>query len=113
MAWLDLLAGSAAEKERPLRLLITEPGPARPPRVRGLVVIGRDRVGDRRDDSHASATAGTTERVDLEDALKKFGPPHPDHPHTWVDDLTRYAEALRPETRAKVLGENVRRIYKF
>jgi predicted TIM-barrel fold metal-dependent hydrolase len=39
--------------------------------------------------------------------------PHPDHPHTWVDDLTRYAEALRPETRAKVLGENVRRIYKF
>jgi hypothetical protein len=30
-----------------------------------------------------------------------------------VDDLTRYAEALSPETRAKVLGENVRRIYKF
>ncbi|MCP5200892.1 MAG: amidohydrolase [Gammaproteobacteria bacterium] len=37
--------------------------------------------------------------------------PHPDHPHTWVDDLTRYAARLAPATRAKVLGENVRRIY--
>ena len=32
-------------------------------------------------------------------------------PHTWVDDLTRYAEVLTEETRAKVLGGNVRRIY--
>ena len=39
--------------------------------------------------------------------------PHPDHPHTWVDDLTRYAEALSPETRAMVLGDNVRRIYRL
>ncbi len=39
--------------------------------------------------------------------------PHPDHPHTWVDDLTRYAEKLAPETRAKVLGGNVKRIYKL
>ena len=39
--------------------------------------------------------------------------PHPDHPHTWVDDLTRYANALPPETRAKVLGDNVRRIYRL
>jgi predicted TIM-barrel fold metal-dependent hydrolase len=37
--------------------------------------------------------------------------PHPDHPHTWVDDLTRYAESLSPETRQLVLGENVKRIY--
>jgi predicted TIM-barrel fold metal-dependent hydrolase len=37
--------------------------------------------------------------------------PHPDHPHTWVDDLTRYAEALSPEARAGVLGGNVKRIY--
>ena len=37
--------------------------------------------------------------------------PHPDHPHTWVDDLTRYAEQLKPATRRKVLGDNVRRIY--
>ena len=39
--------------------------------------------------------------------------PHPDHPHTWVDDLTRYANSLKPKTRAMVLGENVRRIYKI
>lgn len=39
--------------------------------------------------------------------------PHPDHPHTWVDDLTRYAEKLEPATRAKVLGDNVRRIYRL
>ena len=39
--------------------------------------------------------------------------PHPDHPHTWVDDLTVYAERLTPATRAKVLGDNVKRIYKL
>ena len=39
--------------------------------------------------------------------------PHPDHPHTWVDDLTRYANVLSPETRAKVLGGNVKRIYRL
>jgi len=39
--------------------------------------------------------------------------PHPDHPHTWVDDLTRYAEVLKAETRAKVLGGNVKRIYRL
>jgi predicted TIM-barrel fold metal-dependent hydrolase len=39
--------------------------------------------------------------------------PHPDHPHTWVDDLTRYAETLAPEVRAKVLGGNVKRIYRL
>ena len=39
--------------------------------------------------------------------------PHPDHPHTWVDELTRYAEALSPDTRQKVLGGNVKRIYRL
>jgi predicted TIM-barrel fold metal-dependent hydrolase len=39
--------------------------------------------------------------------------PHPDHPHTWVTDLTRYANVLRPDVRRKVLGDNVRRIYKL
>jgi uncharacterized protein len=39
--------------------------------------------------------------------------PHPDHPHTWVDDLTRYAQTLSDDTRAKVLGDNVRRIYRL
>ncbi len=37
--------------------------------------------------------------------------PHPDHPHTWVDDLCRYADALEEPTRSKVLGGNVKRIY--
>ncbi|MGH6739076.1 MAG: amidohydrolase family protein, partial [Bradyrhizobium sp.] len=39
--------------------------------------------------------------------------PHPDHPHTWVDNLTRYVEPLSPPTRAKVLGGNVKRIYRL
>ena len=39
--------------------------------------------------------------------------PHPDHPHTWVDDLTLYAQALPAGTREKVLGGNVKRIYKL
>ena len=39
--------------------------------------------------------------------------PHPDHPHTWVDDLTQYVQTLTPVTRAQVLGDNVRRIYKL
>jgi predicted TIM-barrel fold metal-dependent hydrolase len=37
--------------------------------------------------------------------------PHPDHPSTWVDGLTRQVEGLRPATREAYLGENVRRIY--
>ena len=39
--------------------------------------------------------------------------PHPDHPGTWVDALTRFVEPLSPETRAKVLGANTNRIYKL
>ena len=37
--------------------------------------------------------------------------PHPDHPGTWVRALERFVAPLSPETRAKVLGENVVRIY--
>ena len=37
--------------------------------------------------------------------------PHPDHPGTWVPALERFVEPLSDKTRAKVLGENVRRIY--
>ncbi len=39
--------------------------------------------------------------------------PHPDHPHTWVDDLTSYAAKLSPQAREKVLGGNVKRIYRL
>ncbi len=38
--------------------------------------------------------------------------PHPDHPGTWVRALERFVRPLTPATRAKVLGDNVRRIYR-
>ncbi len=37
--------------------------------------------------------------------------PHPDHPGTWAHSLERFVEPLSDETRAKLLGGNVRRIY--
>ena len=39
--------------------------------------------------------------------------PHPDHPSSWVRSLERFVLPLSPETRAKVLGGNVSRIYKL
>jgi predicted TIM-barrel fold metal-dependent hydrolase len=37
--------------------------------------------------------------------------PHPDHPGSWAKALERFVEPLSAETRSKVLGENVSRIY--
>ena len=37
--------------------------------------------------------------------------PHPDHPGTWVPALEHMVADLSHETRAAVLGGNVRRIY--
>jgi predicted TIM-barrel fold metal-dependent hydrolase len=37
--------------------------------------------------------------------------PHPDHPGSWAQALERFVEPLSAETRAKVLGGNVERIY--
>lgn len=37
--------------------------------------------------------------------------PHPDHPGTWVDALTRLVEPLTPSTRQAFLGDNARRLY--
>jgi hypothetical protein len=37
--------------------------------------------------------------------------PHPDHPGTWAPALERFVAPLSAETRAKVLGRNVARIY--
>jgi predicted TIM-barrel fold metal-dependent hydrolase len=37
--------------------------------------------------------------------------PHPDHPSAWARALERFVAPLSPATRAKLLGENVRRIY--
>jgi predicted TIM-barrel fold metal-dependent hydrolase len=37
--------------------------------------------------------------------------PHPDHPGTWARALERFVGPLSAETRAKILGRNVARIY--
>jgi predicted TIM-barrel fold metal-dependent hydrolase len=37
--------------------------------------------------------------------------PHPDHQGSWVRALERFVEPLTEKTRAKVLGENVSRLY--
>ena len=37
--------------------------------------------------------------------------PHPDHPGTWAHSLEKLVAPLSPETRAKLLGGNVARIY--
>jgi predicted TIM-barrel fold metal-dependent hydrolase len=37
--------------------------------------------------------------------------PHPDHPGTWAHALERFVAPLSAGTRAKVLGDNVARIY--
>lgn len=37
--------------------------------------------------------------------------PHPDHPGTWAPSLERLVAPLSEETRAKVLGRNVARLY--
>ena len=37
--------------------------------------------------------------------------PHPDHPGTWVDALTSLVATLGDETRQRLLGDNIRRIY--
>jgi predicted TIM-barrel fold metal-dependent hydrolase len=39
--------------------------------------------------------------------------PHPDHPGTWAHALERLVAPLSPETRAKLLGRNVARIYRL
>ncbi len=39
--------------------------------------------------------------------------PHPDHPGSWAQALERLVGPLAPETRAKLLGRNVARIYRL
>lgn len=64
-------------------------------------------------DPDETAAPHIIEHVGAECFLWATDYPHPDHPHTWVDDLTRYAEVLSPAARAKVLGDNVKRIYQL
>lgn len=39
--------------------------------------------------------------------------PHPDHTDTYIDGLRELIADLAPATRAKILGENVRKVYKL
>ena len=39
--------------------------------------------------------------------------PHPDHPGTWALALERLVAPLSADTRAKLLGRNVARIYRL
>jgi len=39
--------------------------------------------------------------------------PHPDHPSTWARSLERFVAPLSAETRAKLLGRNVARLYEL
>ena len=39
--------------------------------------------------------------------------PHPDHPSTWARSLERFVAPLSTETRAKLLGRNVERLYEL
>jgi hypothetical protein len=64
-------------------------------------------------DPDETTTPHTIDTVGADCFLWATDYPHPDHPHTWVDDLTRYAQTLAPDTRAKLLGQNVRRIYRL
>ncbi|MBK8960373.1 MAG: amidohydrolase [Proteobacteria bacterium] len=64
-------------------------------------------------DPDETAAPLTVDHVGAECFLWATDYPHPDHPHTWVDDLTRFAEQLAPATRAQLLGGNVRRIYRL
>ncbi len=52
--------------------------------------------------------------VDLVGADKFFWAsdfPHPDHTGNYLEEVEEMAERLRPEARAKVLGDNVLRVY--
>ena len=64
-------------------------------------------------DPDETAAPYTVDHVGPDNFMWATDYPHPDHPHTWVDDLTAFADRLPPAVRAKVLGDNVRRIYKL
>jgi len=64
-------------------------------------------------DPDETAAPLTFDHVGAECFLWATDYPHPDHPHTWVPDLENLVANLSAETRRKVLGDNVRRIYKL
>ncbi|MDH3641219.1 MAG: amidohydrolase [Gammaproteobacteria bacterium] len=64
-------------------------------------------------DPDETAAAHIIDHVGADNFMWATDYPHPDHPHTWVDDLTSFVAPLGPETRAKFLGKNVKNIYKL
>jgi predicted TIM-barrel fold metal-dependent hydrolase len=64
-------------------------------------------------DPDETAAPLTIEHVGADCFLWATDYPHPDHPSTWVRALERFVEPLGPASRAKVLGENVTRIYRI
>ena len=64
-------------------------------------------------DPDESAAPLTIEHVGAHCFLWATDYPHPDHPSTWVRALERFVAPLAPAARAKVLGENVARIYRL
>jgi len=64
-------------------------------------------------DPDETAAPLTIEHVGADCFLWATDYPHPDHPSTWVRALERFVAPLAPASRAKVLGENVARIYRL
>lgn len=62
-------------------------------------------------DPDERAAAYIMDHVGAECFLWATDYPHPDHPGTWVHALERLVAPLGAETRAKLLGQNVARIY--
>jgi predicted TIM-barrel fold metal-dependent hydrolase len=62
-------------------------------------------------DPDERAAAYTFDHVGADCFMWATDYPHPDHPGTWAHSLEMLVEPLSVETRAKVLGTNVARIY--
>jgi predicted TIM-barrel fold metal-dependent hydrolase len=62
-------------------------------------------------DPDETALAHVIDHVGADCFLWATDYPHPDHPGTWVPSLERLVAPLSEETRAKLLGRNVARIY--
>ncbi len=62
-------------------------------------------------DPDETAAAHVIDHVGADRFMWATDYPHPDHPGSWAQALERFVEPLSDETRAKLLGENVARIY--
>lgn len=62
-------------------------------------------------DPDETAAAHVIDHVGADQFMWATDYPHPDHPGSWAQALERFVEPLSDATRAKLLGENVARIY--